>query len=173
MKNLLFYTILLGLFWAGCKKGEEAAPKVQIDNRDFKVGTYLVTTDSGTYYMWVEKLDSTDYLGNPAAYTKVYNLLNTFPVVYGRVMDIYNPDLIDILQIGPRVNGKIQLPYYDVNGKSWWITSYTITRAGINYGRVSHDTLRLYVHLNNHNYYQGDTVAKEEKFVTIEGVRGP
>lgn len=171
MKSAKFIFGILLLLVFSCKKDSQPQPAKPYDHRDYKVGTYRVQTDTGSYDIRIEKLDSLHANGESGYYLKIYNLLNLFPVTYYITSDINNKNWENSINVSSLNPSGVMIPHFDKEGNRWGVYSYSDVIDGVQYGRVSNDTLRLHVHISNIKYRIADQVPFVERYVKVEGVR--
>jgi len=170
MKGFLFiFFLLFGIF--ACKEKEVVQAVPIYDSRTTRVGIYKVYSDTAEYYIQVKALDSAT-IWNINYWLKIENVLNKFPVVYYPVRDIKNQSFenrVGVYDMNDSLNERI--PSIDKYGNRWLIYSDSYEENGIQYNRISNDTLRLYLYMTNIKYRIEDGVPYEERYVKIEAVK--
>jgi len=168
-KILLLFFLLFGIF--ACKDDVPEPESQPFDTRNEMVGKYLVFSDSLSYFIAVTSLDS-NTLWNLNYWIKLENALNIFPVTYYPAPDPQDKKLSNRIGVyDMNDSNRNRIPYVDKNGHRWLLRSESYEENGIQYNRISNDTLRLYLYMTNIKYRIEDGVPYEERYVKIEAVK--
>jgi len=169
-KILLLFFLLFGIF--SCKDDVPEPEPKPFDKRDSKVGTYRVINSNPPHDIRIEKLDSATFLPDYKTWLKLYNVMELFPVLYYSQLFENKEEPYASVGVTDLLDSSInRIPYVDKYGHRWLVRSESYEENGIQYNRISNDTLRMYLYMTNIKYRIEDGVPYEERYVKIEGVK--